>query len=87
MDKHLIQRKLDSLGRCLARLEARCPATPDELASDLDAQDIVSINLSGRRNDPASAKGYGGQAAPPFPGVARKERALAPVLRSLHEDP
>lgn len=45
MDKHLVQRKLDSLGRCLARLEAKCPATSEELVSDVDAQDIVSINL------------------------------------------
>ncbi len=46
MDQELIAQKLDSLRRCLQRLEDKCPATAAELESDLDAQDIVSLNLT-----------------------------------------
>jgi uncharacterized protein YutE (UPF0331/DUF86 family) len=45
MDKHLVARKLDSLARCLARLEAKRPLTAVELSEDPDCQDILSINL------------------------------------------
>lgn len=45
MDKSLIARKLDSLARCVGRLEEKRPATADQLANDLDCQDILSINL------------------------------------------
>jgi uncharacterized protein YutE (UPF0331/DUF86 family) len=46
MDAALVRAKLESLRRCVARIEARCPATSGALAADLDAQDIVSVNLS-----------------------------------------
>lgn len=45
MDKQLVARKLDSLARCLARIEAKRPASAAHLAADVDAQDILSINL------------------------------------------
>lgn len=45
MDKQLVARKLDSLARCLARIEAKRPASAAQLAADVDAQDILSINL------------------------------------------
>lgn len=45
VDKDVIARKLDSLGRCIARIEAKRPATFEALAADLDCQDIISINL------------------------------------------
>jgi uncharacterized protein YutE (UPF0331/DUF86 family) len=45
MDKDLVARKLDSLARCLARIEAKRPATSAEQAGDLDCQDILSVNL------------------------------------------
>lgn len=45
MDKDLVARKLDSLFRCLARIEAKRPTSAAELANDLDCQDILSINL------------------------------------------
>lgn len=46
MDRTVIERKLDSLRRCLQRVEERCPASPEALAEDVDAQDIVSLNLT-----------------------------------------
>jgi uncharacterized protein YutE (UPF0331/DUF86 family) len=46
MDEGVVNAKLESLRRCVARVEARCPATADELANDIDAQDIIALNLS-----------------------------------------
>lgn len=45
MDRDIIIRKLDSLGRCVKRIEEKRPATLDELVADIDTQDILSINL------------------------------------------
>jgi uncharacterized protein YutE (UPF0331/DUF86 family) len=45
MDPDIISRKLESLARCIHRIEAKRPATLEQLASDLDLQDILSINL------------------------------------------
>jgi uncharacterized protein YutE (UPF0331/DUF86 family) len=45
MDIDLIHRKLDSLGRCIHRIELKRPATLDSLIDDVDLQDILSINL------------------------------------------
>ena len=42
----VINSKLDSLQRCLARIEARCPVLLEDLLTDLDAQDVVVLNLS-----------------------------------------
>ena len=46
MDKLLIAQKLESLRRCVARIETRIPATAEALAADLDAQDILSLSLT-----------------------------------------
>ena len=46
MDQAVIDQKLESLRRCVARLEARCPESAAALAADLDAQDIVALNLT-----------------------------------------
>ena len=46
MDRDVIAQKLESLRRCLVRIEAKCPADADTLAADFDLQDIVSLNLS-----------------------------------------
>lgn len=46
MDRRVVEQKLESLRRCLARIEAKCPAGAEALAADLDAQDIVSLNLT-----------------------------------------
>ncbi len=46
MDRRLLADKLESLRRCVTRVQARCPATVEQLASDSDAQDIVALNLT-----------------------------------------
>jgi len=46
MDRTVIERKLESLRRCLARIRDKCPATAEQLARDPDAQDIIAINLT-----------------------------------------
>jgi len=46
MDADVIAAKLESLRRCISRVEARCPATAAALATDVDAQDTVALNLS-----------------------------------------
>jgi len=46
MDREIIEQKLESLRRCLQRIEAKCPAEAATLAADLDLQDISSLNLS-----------------------------------------
>jgi hypothetical protein len=39
MDRNVINRKLDSLARCVRRIETKRPRTPDQLVSDIDLQD------------------------------------------------
>ncbi len=46
MDRLIIERKLDSLQRCLQRIEDKCPESAPALQDDLDLQDIVVLNLS-----------------------------------------
>jgi len=41
MDRLIVERKIDSLHRCLARVRTKCPPTAADLARDPDAQDIV----------------------------------------------
>lgn len=45
MDHDVIARKLDSLSRCVIRIESKRPADARELVSDIDLQDIISVNL------------------------------------------
>ena len=46
MDREVVEQKLESLRRCLQRIESKCPVEVDTLCSDFDLQDIVSLNLS-----------------------------------------
>jgi len=46
MDQSLINQKLESLRRCVMRLEDRCPSNVEALQKDLDAQDILALNLT-----------------------------------------
>ncbi len=46
MDKLIVANKIDSLQRCLKRVEQRCPQNLEELLNDIDAQDVVTLNLS-----------------------------------------
>lgn len=46
MDREVVEQKLESLRRCLRRIETKCPTDAAALAVDLDLQDIISLNLS-----------------------------------------
>ncbi|MEO8171368.1 MAG: hypothetical protein ABI575_10965, partial [Oxalobacteraceae bacterium] len=46
MDREVVEQKLESLRRCLQRIETKCPPDPETLMTDLDLQDIVALNLS-----------------------------------------
>jgi len=46
MAEPVVSEKLESLRRCLARIESKRPKTLDALERDLDAQDILVLNLS-----------------------------------------
>ena len=46
MDREIVEQKLESLRRCLKRIETKCPPDPETLLADYDLQDIVSLNLS-----------------------------------------
>jgi uncharacterized protein YutE (UPF0331/DUF86 family) len=46
MDREVVEQKLESLRRCLRRIETKSPKDAATLASDLDLQDIISLNLS-----------------------------------------
>lgn len=46
MDREVVAQKLESLRRCLQRLEDKCPSSPETLAADWDLQDIIALNLS-----------------------------------------
>ena len=46
MDREIIEQKLESLRRCLRRIETKCPADALTLMTDIDLQDIIALNLS-----------------------------------------
>jgi uncharacterized protein YutE (UPF0331/DUF86 family) len=46
MAEQLIEQKLESLRRCVGRVQERIPATSEALAEDPDSQDIVALNLT-----------------------------------------
>ena len=46
MDQDVIEQKIESLRRCVERVRQKCPVTADALASDVDAQDILTLNLT-----------------------------------------
>ena len=41
----VVQSKVESIRRCIARIEALRPATLEQLVADVDAQDILCLNL------------------------------------------
>ena len=45
MDKDVLMTKIESLMRCLGRIQEKTPSSVEELESSLDAQDIISVNL------------------------------------------
>jgi len=46
MGEQFIAQKLESLRRCIQRVESKLPDSVETLLTDLDAQDIVSLNLT-----------------------------------------
>jgi len=46
VDRGLIEEKLETLRRCVARIEAKRPPTAEVLTTDPDLQDIVALNLT-----------------------------------------
>ena len=46
MDREVVEQKLESLRRCLRRIETKCPMDAATLIADIDLQDIISLNLS-----------------------------------------
>jgi uncharacterized protein YutE (UPF0331/DUF86 family) len=45
MDKCVIQRKLDSVARCMARIVENTPISLDVLLKDINRQDVIVLNL------------------------------------------
>ena len=41
----IVARKLESLGRCIKRINENLPESEEDLAGDVDAQDIIALNL------------------------------------------
>jgi uncharacterized protein YutE (UPF0331/DUF86 family) len=46
MDRQVIDQKLESLRRCLLRIQEKFPADALELQNNFDLQDIIALNLS-----------------------------------------
>jgi len=46
MDKIVLEKKIDSILRCLNRIEGRLPKTETKFFNDYDAQDVVILNLT-----------------------------------------
>ena len=45
MDNAVVLNKLESLRRCVRRVEEKTPPALDALATDQDLQDIIALNL------------------------------------------
>ena len=46
MEREVVEEKLESLRRCLRRIETKCPTEASTLVTDIDLPDIVALNLS-----------------------------------------
>ena len=46
MDKIIVAKKIDSILKCLNRIEQRLPETENAFFTDYDAQDVVVLNLT-----------------------------------------
>ncbi len=46
MDRIILEKKIDSILRCLIRIEGRLPSHKKEFVLDYDAQDVVVLNLT-----------------------------------------
>jgi len=46
MDRVVIEEKLESLRKCLSRIEQKCPQDVAQLFDNVDLQDIITLNLT-----------------------------------------
>jgi uncharacterized protein YutE (UPF0331/DUF86 family) len=46
VDRLVLEAKLESLRRCVARVQSKCPSTLQALVDDIDTQDVIVLNLS-----------------------------------------
>lgn len=46
MDRQVVEQKLESLRRFLLRVKEKCPLDAASLERDVDAQDIITLNLT-----------------------------------------
>jgi len=46
MDQIVLEKKMDSIFRCLGRIKTRLPETKEMFLQDLDAQDVIVLNLT-----------------------------------------
>jgi uncharacterized protein YutE (UPF0331/DUF86 family) len=46
MDRIILDKKIDSILRCLTRIEQRLPENKDAFILDYDAQDVVVLNIT-----------------------------------------
>ncbi len=44
-ERDVLDAKVESIRRCIERIEAKAPGSVRELENDYDAQDIISVNL------------------------------------------
>jgi len=45
MNSIVIKTKMESLRKCLDRIETKTPETLDDLLKNIDVQDIIALNL------------------------------------------
>lgn len=46
MDRLVLDSKIESLRRCIARVQSKCPTSLTALEADIDTQDVIVLNLS-----------------------------------------
>ena len=46
MDNIVLDKKIDSILRCIVRIEERLPENEEEFLKDIDAQDVIVLNLT-----------------------------------------
>lgn len=44
MDQRVVEQKLESLRRCIKRLQSKTPKNAEQLYSNIDLQDIIVVN-------------------------------------------
>lgn len=69
MDRLIVERKLDSLQRCLERAQSKTPKEIADLLHDLDLQDVLELNwkfrwLPAQSTLPIAASGSGSSHPP-----------------------